>query len=113
MRSPNNDAVRRIMTTIVGVAWYSAAEWAQLRAIAPDADKLEATYDEWVAVAEKGLRDLRSAGLAPERVPVRLDLLRAWCDARGRRPDAAARAEYAAAELQRIHESRAEQADGC
>ena len=93
------------MSTVVGVAWYEPGEWDQLRAIAPDRDTLEATHAEWLAIAEKGLADLRTAGHTPYRVPVKVAALRAWCEVLGRRPDASARAEYAAAELRRLHES--------
>ena len=93
------------MATIVGVAWYEPGEWGQLRAIAPDRDKLEATYGEWLKIAETGVRDLRAAGYEPHRVPVTVPALLAWCDAVGRMPDASARAEYASAELQRRHEA--------
>jgi hypothetical protein len=93
------------VNTIVGVAWYEPSEWNQLRALAPDADKLEATHAEWLAFAEKGLADLRAAGYDPRRVAVRVAALQAWCDVLGRRPDASARAEYASAELQRLHEA--------
>jgi hypothetical protein len=93
------------VSTLVGVAWYEPGEWDQLRAVAPDADTLEATYAEWLAFAEKGLADLRAAGYAPRRVPVKVAALRAWCEVLGRRPDASTRAEYASAELQRLHEA--------
>ena len=93
------------MSTIVGVAWYEPGEWHQLRAIAPDATTLEATHAEWLAFAEKGVADLRAAGYDARRVPVKVAALQAWCEVLGRRPDASARAEYASAELQRLHES--------
>ena len=44
------------VSTIVGVAWYEPDEWDQLRAVAPDAEKLEATHAEWLAFAEKASR---------------------------------------------------------
>jgi hypothetical protein len=91
------------MSTLVGVAWYDAAEWNRLRAIAPDADKLEATHAEWLAIAEKTRADLHAAGQAVHRVPVRVAALEAWCEQLGRRPDASARAEFTSAELQRLH----------
>ncbi len=93
------------MATVVGVAWYERSEWAQLRAIAPDADKLEETHGEWLVLAEKRLRGLRTAGYEPHRVPVKVAALQAWCDMLGRQPDASARAEYTSAELQRLHEA--------
>jgi hypothetical protein len=93
------------MNTVVGVAWYEPGDWNKLRAIAPDRDKLEATHAEWLAIAEKGLADLRTAGYQPHRVPVKVAAFQAWCDAIGRPPDANARAEYASAELKKLHES--------
>lgn len=90
---------------MIGVAWYEYGEWNQLRALAPDAEKLEATHAEWLAFAERSLAELRAAGYHPRRVPVKVAALQAWCDAVGRRPDASARAEYASAELQRLHET--------
>jgi hypothetical protein len=93
------------VATVVGLAWYEPGEWDRLRAIAPDADKLERTHAEWLAFAEKAVRDLRIAGYAPLRVPVNVAGLQAWCDSLGRLPDAKARAEYASVELQRLHEA--------
>jgi hypothetical protein len=93
------------VTTVVGVAWYEPGVWAELRSIAPDADKLEATHSEWLAMAERTLGDLRKAGYLPYRIPINVAALQAWCDALGRQPDASARAEYASAELQRLHEA--------
>lgn len=92
------------MSTLVGVAWYDPAEWDALRALAPDAEKLEPTHAEWLAFAEERLAELRAAGHDVRRVPVKLDALQAWCTAHRRRPDASARAEYVSAELQRLHE---------
>ena len=91
------------MKTAVGVAWYDASEWDQLRQIAPDRDKLETTHAEWLALAEQGLADLRARGLRPYRVPVSIAEFRSWCSITGRRPDASARAEYASVELKRLH----------
>lgn len=92
------------MSTLVGVAWYDPAEWERLRAVAPDAEKLEPTHAEWLALAEERLASLRAAGHDVRRVPVRLAALQAWCAANGRRPDASARAAYVSAELQRQRE---------
>ena len=58
------------MTTVIGIAWYEPSDWTKLRAIVPDIETLESTHGEWLAVAEKSLRDLRLAGYKPQRVPV-------------------------------------------
>ena len=93
------------MATVIGIAWYEPSDWTKLRAIAPDVETLESTHGEWLAVAERSLRDLRLAGYTPQRVPVGVAALQAWCDLLGRQPDASARSEFASAELQRLHDA--------
>jgi hypothetical protein len=93
------------LATVIGIAWYEPGDWTKLRAIAPDIETLENTHEEWLAVAEKSLRELRLAGYKPQRVPVTVAALQAWCDLLGRRPDASARSEYASVELQRLHDA--------
>jgi len=93
------------MTTVIGIAWYEPDEWADLRSVAPDADKLEATHSEWLALAEQSVRELRRAGYRPYRIPVKVAALQAWCETLGRHPDASSRAEYASAELQRLRQA--------
>lgn len=99
------------MSTVVGVAWYSPNAWTELRSMAPDADMLEASYDEWCQVFERGLAELRVAGLDPQRVEIEIAPFTAWCGEKRRRPDSAARAAYAAEGLQRTHKSRSERSD--
>jgi hypothetical protein len=38
---------------IVGMAWYSAAEWERLKEVVPDPDHLEPTHEEWGSAATK------------------------------------------------------------
>jgi hypothetical protein len=88
----------------VGIAWYFAEEWQSLRDSAADRDVLETTYEEWVQVFEKGLRDLAAAGVAAERVEVRVADLRTWCLKHNRRLDGAARSEFVAQLLRSRYE---------
>lgn len=81
--------------SVIGVAWYRREQWELLRAMAADADNLEKTYEEWLAVAEKTLRKLREQGLELHKVDVDVTELAAWCQAQGRPLDGGARAEFA------------------
>ena len=79
---------------VVGIAWYGEAEWQQFRAEVSDPERLEATYAEWVEVAEAALEDCRRMGLEPRRVPIHAAEFFAWCRDEGRSPDSEARATY-------------------
>ena len=79
----------------VALAWYRREQWALLRAIAADADKLEQTYDEWLAFASEELRKLEARGLQVHKIDVEIGALTRWCENEGRPVDGEARAQYA------------------
>ncbi len=54
----------------VGVAWCTRAQWAAVRAVAIDPDDLEASYEDWVAMAERALQKLAQTGLRLEKVMI-------------------------------------------
>jgi hypothetical protein len=88
----------------VGVAWYTEAEWHQLRHIAADPEELEPTYADWKRVAEAALRHLAAAGVLPEPIDVSVAALQAWCRQQGRPIDGDARAAFASELLRRRYE---------
>jgi hypothetical protein len=77
------------------MAWYRPDQWALLRAVSGDGERLEASYEEWLAFASKQLRELQALGLQVDRIDVEVAALVRWCNSQGRPVDGAARAEYA------------------
>ena len=69
----------------------------------PTPERLEESYEAWVAMAERAIRRLEAAGMLIERVPVDAEELIAWCKDRARPIDSSARAEFAARQLRKIH----------
>jgi hypothetical protein len=57
---------------VVGMAWYSAAEWKRLKEVVPDPDHLEPTHEEWESAATKGLADLKQLGVDARRAAWRM-----------------------------------------
>jgi hypothetical protein len=86
---------------IAGIAWFRADQWQLLRSLAVDADILEETHAEWVRVAEKTIKKLAREGVTARKVIVDVNALKEWCELQNRPLDAAARAAYALANLQR------------
>lgn len=84
---------------VMGVAWYSSAEWERMRAAVSDPEKLEDTYEEWESMALAALEQLEETGIIPERVPVQAEEFLAWCRENSREPDSGARAHFAAEKL--------------
>src|SRR5216117_2311044 len=86
-----------------GVAWFDREQWQRLRQVATDPERLEDSYEAWVAMAERAIRDLEATGMLIERVPVDTEELIAWCNDQGRPIDSSARAEFAARQLRKLH----------
>jgi hypothetical protein len=76
-----------------------------MRDTAEDADDLDATYEEWLANAERTEKEIAAAGGHIERVMVDVDELLAWLDETGRRATSASRSVYAL-EVQRQQAAR-------
>ena len=93
MNSPEN--------LVVALAWYRREQWALLRTVSADADKLEKTYDEWLAFASEELRKLEARGIRVCKIDVEVGALTRWCESEGRLVDGEARAEYARRGLDR------------
>ena len=84
---------------ITGIAWYRRDQWTRLRQLASDLDKLEESYEEWLAGAQKALVQMSVAGVRAQRVDVDLDELARWCLGEARPLDSAARAAFVASRL--------------
>jgi hypothetical protein len=89
---------------VTGIAWYRQDQWTRLRELASDADKLEESYENWLAGAQKTLVQMKVAGVRAQRVDVDLDELARWCRAEGHALDSAARAAFVASRLRLAHE---------
>ena len=81
---------------IVGIAWYDAVQWAKLKLIAPDADKLDDSYEDWLKQAEDLEWQLRREGMDIRRVAIDIEALEAWCHSRQRPIDGESRSKYTA-----------------
>jgi hypothetical protein len=78
----------------VGVTWYTEAEWVLVRAAAEDPDRFEPTFAAWEKMAEEALVNFRAAGIVPTKVYITANDLLAWCLARKKVNNAAARAQF-------------------
>lgn len=76
------------------VGWYTEHEWAKVRAAAADAELFEATYAEWVEMAERSIADLRARGIIAAKLFLTADKLLAWCLAHGKPNNSASRAQF-------------------
>ena len=79
---------------VLGFAWYRPEQWSLLRALAADPDELEETHEEWLAVATKGIADLRRTGAVVKKLDVDVQELAQWCRDHRRALDGTARVMF-------------------
>jgi hypothetical protein len=83
--------------TVVAFCWYQPEEWEKLKQTAADAEKLDDTYQDWKQNANDMIRFVRAAGRQVQKINITVEALNAWCQARGRENNSAARSHYATA----------------
>ncbi|MGO8815254.1 MAG: hypothetical protein ACLQVG_11435 [Terriglobia bacterium] len=65
-----------------------------MREISVDVDRLENTHAEWLAIAEKAVKDLEPLGLSIIKVDVDVEELETWSRQQGLPVDGKARAQF-------------------
>lgn len=90
---------RQTRAVVFGVVWYSEENWGKVKASAVDPERFEASYAEWLLMANDAFQKFADHGMKAEKVRVDSDALLAWCLAHVKKNDASARSEYVA-ELQ-------------
>jgi len=91
----------------VGVGWYTAEEWAKVKASAIDAERFEESFSEWEAMAEESLSFIRAQGVDVQKSLIVASDLLAWCLAHGKQNDASARAEFVLYQDRKNHDGNA------
>ena len=71
----------------VNVGWYTEEEWTKVKAAAVDPERFEASYPEWVQMAEESLAQFHATGIMAEKHHVNADALLAWCMIHGKPND--------------------------
>lgn len=102
---PKRKSIERIRgkrhadSVVVGVSWYSEENWVKVRAYATDAERFEASFADWLAVARESLARIRKSGINAMPFEIVAEDLQAWCLANGKPNNSSSRAEFIAERL--------------
>jgi len=81
----------------VGAYWIDEADYPALLKIFPDGNKLQATWKEWLKMAEEMERGLKAYGHVVMRVCIEPKSYLAWCAAHNASPGSEGRRNFVAA----------------
>ncbi|HMD87033.1 MAG TPA: hypothetical protein VKO18_20270 [Terriglobia bacterium] len=99
MRKPKHKEKEKVLT---GVGWYRPEQWQRLLEISVDVDQLEKTHAEWLAFAEKTVKDLERLGVSIIKVDVDVEELQIWSRQQGLPIDGKARAQFISNKAQQV-----------
>jgi hypothetical protein len=80
---------------VVGIPWYSRESYAGVVEVMADRRHLPARFEEWLARAERNVKDYETQGLTIKRVQIDARIFLQWCKLLSFRPDAHARSVFA------------------
>jgi hypothetical protein len=87
-------AKKRNQSILVGLTWYNAETWAEVKASASDPECLEDSFPAWEKMAVQARRELQRSGVRAVECHIVPQDFFAWCAAHGKVNNAAARAEF-------------------
>jgi hypothetical protein len=109
MRKPSQlerlRAKKRTQSMIVGVTWYTAETWVQVKAAAIDPGRFENSFSEWEAMAVSARKALQRSGARALEFYIIPQELFDWCALNSKVNNAESRAEFVSEKLTVAHNS--------
>ena len=87
-------AKKRTQAMIVGLTWYNADTWLQVKATAIDPERFENSFPEWENMANKARRELQRSGARAIEFQVIPQEFFDWCVSNNKLNSAESRAEF-------------------
>lgn len=89
------DSLRGRGITNIGLPWYEASDYKQVRTVMEDGDSLAVNYGEWEANAKELEETLRREGYTVIRAHLRSSEFVQWCKATGNNVNSQGRNAFA------------------
>ncbi|MFK8026625.1 MAG: hypothetical protein AB8C40_01035 [Gammaproteobacteria bacterium] len=91
MSKPNN---HKKQLAVVGIPWYSERSWVKMKEISDDQENFHASYQIWLAHADKSVVLLTNRSKAFERLMIDPVSYSWWCENNSLRRDKESRRMY-------------------
>jgi hypothetical protein len=99
-------AKKRSQALIIGVTWYNAETWAQVKATATDPQCFEQSFPQWKAMAIAARREFQRSGVQAVECQIVPQEFFAWCALNNQENNSTSRAEYVSEKLTAAYEGK-------
>ncbi|MBU1425253.1 MAG: hypothetical protein KKH12_10610 [Gammaproteobacteria bacterium] len=100
-------AKNRSQSLLIGVTWYNAETWAQVKAAATDPERFEDSFQKWEAMAIKARREFQRSGVRAIECQIIPEEFFEWCAQNNQENNSTSRAEFVSAKLTEALETKA------
>lgn len=91
-----NNVTRALRNRGIALAAYSEADYEDILEMMDDGEDLPDTYQDWLDLSLETEQELLKQGYPVTRIMIQPEKFDSWCRINGLRPNAEARAEFAA-----------------
>lgn len=84
----------------IAFCWYEPDDWLKVKKSAADADKQDASYEEWKSNANRAISAIRAQGHGVAKITIKAEEFLAWCHENELLNDGDARSRFAIIKLQ-------------
>ena len=102
MKNKNKKKKFSKSSIVTGVAWYRSSQWDRLREVSEDSDKLENTYEEWLAMAEDFMKNFNTPGIKLVKVDIDVEELINWCSINNQPINSETRSDFTAQQIKKM-----------
>tara|TARA_R110002074_G_scaffold304724_2_gene475976 strand:+ start:33 stop:344 length:312 start_codon:yes stop_codon:yes gene_type:complete len=90
----SNQRKNNAQLAVVGIPWYSERAWKKMKALADDQENFHASYQVWLAHADKSVVILTNRNKPFERLNIDPVSYSWWCENQSIRRDKESRRKY-------------------
>lgn len=77
-----------------GLCWVKESDWERLKEVAEDADRLEASWEEWQEKSLEMIEVFATRNINIQKIDVDIEELISWCASQDKPINSSTRAEY-------------------
>ena len=100
-KKPDREQPHSRMKPVAAMSWYDREQWTKLKAIAEDGERLDVSFEAWLAGAERAEAELARRDTVVRRIFINVDEFVAWCRANNLKIISTSRAKYTAEKARR------------
>ncbi len=100
-------AKKRNQSLLIGLTWYTADTWAEVKSTATDPECFEKSFEAWKAMAVSFRRELQRTGVHAVECQIIPHVFAKWCALNNQENNSTSRSEFVSVQMNEKREGKA------